>query len=527
MPSSVPERRLLWLRILVFHALLLAAMFACLLWQVRPLAMQDLQLEAGGKLRWVSYSPFHHPGQTPLDETTLIAVERIAVDLTALAMISHCIRLHSIDQGLNQVPAVARKAGLTLRLSTEPGHANIGNAAQLTRALDLANVNRDVAQALIAGNKVFLRGQCEEGELRGLLRLARARSTVSISHADVREFWLRHDGFADQVDFVSAHILPFWDNDPVAIDEALAHLARIRTSVAETGWMAQALQRTESRPSPVHPVPYVREFADSANERSGDYKLIEAVDQPGKHQFDGTVGGYWRMLEVTSVTSKFPLAGPLRERATLANAIAAAVLGAAITLLFTVTAAPRHSLRLGALALVGASSGLIMLLHWEQAQLAYRNAFEWLCLGTVALLAAALAPALALWPGDGIPTAHTAWRAMRRAPLHVGAGHWLGLLRGILLFAAAVAALLLLVDPRYRDFPTLLYLAPASIFGIVTWGQGRCGRAERICAAILAICVIGRWLPEPTNPQALGWLLTGLALAVPTLLARAQQHKQG
>ncbi|WP_341649325.1 hypothetical protein [Thauera humireducens] len=124
------------------------------------------------------------------------------------------------------------------------------------------------------------------------------------------------------------------------------------------------------------------------------------------------------------------------------------------------------------------------------------------------------------------PSAAHAWHTIRGRQAGFGTAHVLGLLRGALLFAAAVAALLLFVDSRYRDFPTLLYLAPAALLGVVGWFQPAHARAERIFAVVIALSVVGRWLPEPANPQAIGWLLTGLALALPVLLVRSRQHEQ-
>ncbi|PKO58051.1 MAG: beta-1,6-glucan synthase, partial [Betaproteobacteria bacterium HGW-Betaproteobacteria-19] len=119
--------------------------------------------------------------------------------------------------------------------------------------------------------------------------------------------------------------------------------------------------------------------------------------------------------------------------------------------------------------------------------------------------------------------AETAWAALRRSDL--SAANALGALRGVLLFAATIAALLLFADSRYRDFPTLLYLAPAGVYGVIAWWSPAAGRAERVCAALIVLAVIGRWLPEPANPQAIAWLLTGLVFALPAL-ARSQQHEQ-
>lgn len=538
MPAPSSEQRVLWLRILAWHAMVLCALFAWLESQTRPVPMHDVHVGAGERLHCLSYAPFHRPGQSPLKASAQVSREQIAADLAALAGITRCIRLYSIDHGLDQVPELARQAGLKVLLGTWVGHDQLANLTQLAHAIDLANRHSDVVEALIVGNEVLLRAERSEDDLRALLREARAHSKVPVSYADVWEFWLRHERLAREVDFITVHILPFWEDEPIAIEHALSHVAEIRARVdrhfagkriliGETGWPSQGRQRLDSQPSQVNQARYIREFVHMAKARGWEYNLIEAIDQPWKRKLEGTVGGYWGMLDAHTLAPKFPLAGPVSERASLGNALIAALLGAAITLLFAVSAAPRHSLRLGALLLVGASSGLLILLHWEHAQIAYRNALEWTVLGAIAVMSALLAPTLALWSGDGIPAAGTAWRAMRRAPLQLSAAHWLGALRAILLFAAAVAALLLLIDPRYRDFPTLLYLLPASIFASAASRQDRHGRDERVCAIVLALCAGGRWLAEPANSQAIAWLLTGLALALPAMLGRPQQHERG
>ena len=64
------------------------------------------------------------------------------------------------------------------------------------------------------------------------------------------------------------------------------------------------------------------------------------------------------------------------------------------------------------------------------------------------------------------------------------------------------------------------------MLGVLGWMEATRGRAERICAALIAMAVLGRYLPEPANPQAIAWLLTGLMLALPVLLARAREHEK-
>ena len=77
---------------------------AAMLWQqTRPVPMHDLHL-ADGEAALRVPAPYHRPGQTPLIEDTRIEHEQIAADLAALAKITDCVRLYSIDQGLEHVP---------------------------------------------------------------------------------------------------------------------------------------------------------------------------------------------------------------------------------------------------------------------------------------------------------------------------------------------------------------------------------------------------------------------------------------
>ena len=80
--------------------------------------------------------------------------------------------------------------------------------------------------------------------------------------------------------------------------------------------------------------------------------------------------------------------------------------------------------------------------------------------------------------------------------------------------------------PRRRATKIVATIGPATrVFGVIGWWQSGAGRAERLCALVIAVSAIGRWLPEPANPQAIAWLLTGVGLALPVLLVRTRQHQ--
>jgi hypothetical protein len=109
---------------------------------------------------------------------------------------------------------------------------------------------------------------------------------------------------------------------------------------------------------------------------------------------------------------------------------------------------------------------------------------------------------------------------------------WLGTTRFVLLFGAAVVALLLAFDPRYRDFPLSLYAAPAVGFGLLGYVTRSSGASteERLLAAVLASSVPIVLIREGLhNIDALAWAALSLVFAASVLLSSrgdaSRQHE--
>ncbi len=47
---------------------------------------------------------------------------------------------------------------------------------------------------------------------------------MPVTYADVWEFWLRNRDVAAAVDFVTIHILPYWEDFPIPARNAAAHV---------------------------------------------------------------------------------------------------------------------------------------------------------------------------------------------------------------------------------------------------------------------------------------------------------------
>jgi exo-beta-1,3-glucanase (GH17 family) len=494
----------------------LLAFLALTFWvgsQTRPVALPELHLAEGERMDCVSYAPYHRTGQTPLDPAMRIPREQIADDLAALAPLTKCVRIYAVDQGLEHVPELAQQLGLKVLLGAWIGRDPLANRVQLETAILLANRYPDTVRAFIVGNEVLLRQEQTEAAMRAMLDEVRGRVRVPVTYADVWEFWLRHPSLAQGVDFLTIHILPYWEDDPVAVDQALTHVAQVRqymlkhykkpVLIGETGWPSEGRQREGARPGTVEQALYVRSFIRKAHDEGWEYNLIEAIDQPWKRQLEGTVGGYWGILD-RDLQPKFPFAGTIRERVSMQPYLWAAFAGAVLCLGLALLPGRARSWRLLAQGASGAWAGGALWLGWEHALAAYRNPWEGTVLGIVALAGAGLVLGMAARKDQVYPGFLEAWQQRRN--------RWLPALRMVVLFSAATAALLLLADPRYRDFPIWLYALPLG--ALLTLGRlAHSGQEEKLCAAIIALGGIARWAMEPLNPQAQAWLVLCLLLA--------------
>jgi exo-beta-1,3-glucanase (GH17 family) len=46
----------------------------------------------------------------------------------------------------------------------------------------------------------------------------KSRVKQPVTYADVWEFWLRNPQLADEVDFITVHLLPYWEDEPIGLD---------------------------------------------------------------------------------------------------------------------------------------------------------------------------------------------------------------------------------------------------------------------------------------------------------------------
>ena len=314
----------------------------------------------GGRLDCVSYAPFRGD-QNPLGPGTVVEPRQIEEDLAQLKPLTSCIRTYSIDHGLDKIPEIAKRHGMKvlhgLWLSSLPEL----NRRQIATTIELANKFPDVIEAIIVGNEVLLRGEMSAPELARTIREVKAKVPMRVTYADVWEFWLRHRDVAAAVDFITVHILPYWEDHPIPVDQAARHVSLIRNQVVaafpdkeiflgEFGWPSAGRMREGALPSPVNAARVLQEVVAQGKRENYRVNLIEAYDQPWKRKLEGTVGGYWGLYDAYERKAKFVWGAPVsnhpnwRWQAAGGIAFAALVFGAARRGVVAATAAVERRL---------------------------------------------------------------------------------------------------------------------------------------------------------------------------------------
>ena len=198
---------------------------------------------------------------------------------------------------------------------------NPGDETTPKALIATANANPDITRAVIVGNEVLLRKEVTGDHLADLIHQVKSQVQVPVTYADVWEFWLQHPEIAPAVDFLTIHLLPYWEDDPSGIDQALKHVGDVRQTfgnkfapkdilIGETGWPSEGRQRETAVPSRVNEAKFMRGFVAMAEANGWHYNLIEAFDQPWKRASEGAVGGYWGLFDADR-QDKGILAGPV------------------------------------------------------------------------------------------------------------------------------------------------------------------------------------------------------------------------
>jgi exo-beta-1,3-glucanase (GH17 family) len=519
----------------------LAAVALTWWWLGRPVEAPAAAAEPG-RIQCLSYAPFRG-NESPLDARTRVEGHEIEEDLAKLARLTDCIRTYSTENGLDQVPAIAQRVGLKVIQGLWLGSDRKKNRIRIDETVALAKRYREVITAIVVGNEVLLRGELSAVDIGDILGEVKAATAMPVTYADVWEYWLRNPELAQAVDFVTVHILPYWEDFPIPAAQAGAHVDAIRSRVAarfpgkdiligEVGWPSAGRMREGALPSPANQALVLEEVMARARAQNYRVNLIEAFDQPWKRRLEGTVGGYWGFLTSGGREPKFAWGKPVsdhpwwRWQMAAGMALAAAVFAGACVGRFK-SMGDLGTPVLGGIMVDALAGGIAA--PWAAANAATESLgvggwVRGLALVVVSV-AAPVAAAMMLSRGMAIPPFG---RTLARAAERPRAA--LAMASGAILVAATVLALQtalgLVFDPRYRDLTFAPMTAAVIPFAVASFvgakarsplGRSRLGRAELVAAVTLAASAVYIVLNESfENWQAL-WFAAALVVLAVTL----------
>ena len=528
-------------RSLILFALVASAIAAVWHGLGKPHPVPPTPLGPDETLTCISYAPFHD-GQAPYTPALVIPDSQIEGDLKQLAELASCVRTYSATAPQAAIARLAAKHGLAVLQGIWLNRNRADNRREIEAALKLAKAYPGTIKALIVGNEALLRGELSAGDVRAYLQEVRQRSGLPATYADVWEFWLEHPELAAVTDFVTVHILPYWENDPVAAKKVGAHLRDVMRRVGEAfpgkeilvgevGWPSAGRMREAALPSPANQALVVSEVVAAAKERGWRVNVIEAYDQHWKRLLEGTVGGHWGLFDDTTRELKFRFGEPVSNHPDWVLKAGLGIGAAALVFMsFGLGARGRKAggwrRELGA-ALIALASGLTFGL--AATNLAMENALPGEGVRAVIMLALALAVPLASafalsrgWelPGFARALDPKGWREPTRD------GAVLAALLVAIVVAASHVALGLVFDPRYKDFPFAALTGPVTALAVAAFmgvgGHARPGAAEIAAACVLAGSALFIVANEgAANLQAVWLALLFVALALTVLRARA------
>ncbi|MET0934997.1 MAG: glycosyl hydrolase family 17 protein [Luteibacter sp.] len=537
MPPLTPYARLA--RPIAWIVLILAAVFGAAYWWAlgRPVNLPD---SPTARISCVSYAPFRMKGETPFDPNAFVSRERVESDLKALSTRFDCVRTYAMNQGLEAVPDVAGRYGMKVLMGVWLGRDLAANEKEIKLALDAARRDHDTLRGIVVGNEVLLRGELSPKALGEYIARVNAATDVPVTYADVWEFWKKHPELAKATDYITIHILPYWEDEPVAPADAVRHVAQVYQDmkrefpgkaimIGETGWPSQGRTRRDASASLVNEARYMREFLNYAATVDMPYNVIEAFDQPWKRDLEGTVGGYWGIFDVDA-RPKFAMQGPIIEEPRWTWAFAAGGIGALLFLI--VGAVGRHWRGVQGwigLALAGFASGTALAAHARLLVFSCRTTVEWvtgIVIGVLALLTAlSLSCAIASRLASPINPAAVAPRPLERRRLGFAWSDAFTPQRFFWMFVLALYGILLVFNGRYRDFPIGLFALPCIGFLLLALLRTREDILmplveERLLATWIALLGIAVVFQEiGANAVSWGWMVLNLALAMPVFSA--------
>jgi cellulose synthase/poly-beta-1,6-N-acetylglucosamine synthase-like glycosyltransferase len=247
---------------------------------------------------------------------------------------------------------------------------------------------------IVVGNETVYRGEQKVDDLIELIKRVKKSVNVPVTTGEIWNIWRDNPQLGYSVDFIAAHVLPYWENftDKQAVDQAVSMYQLLRGQfpgkrivIAEFGWPSAGYNLRNADPGPFQQAAVLRSFVARADAIGMEYNIVEAIDQPWKF-FEGGVGPYWGILNAAR-EPKFSWTGPIVNPDYWKLAVIAVLVGILMSLPILRLAQPTA---MQALMLSSAANGVgawvaTVFAYWAGHYFVFGSAFA-LTLGLILLV---------------------------------------------------------------------------------------------------------------------------------------------
>lgn len=298
-------------RLSLILAIVLLANFA-----VWALVNQSVAERAwGGMINGLSYSGYMAGDSA--NKTSDADIER---DMQTLEGETFGIRIYGVSDGLDRIVPAANRHHIAVNLGAWISRNTETNAQEVAHAIDIVRANPNVSRIII-GNEALLREDIPVADLINLIENVKRQVNIPVSTAEPWHIWLKYPELADSVDFITVHILPYWEGVPEqgALGYVMYRYKQLETAfpqkhifIGEVGWPSEGEWVKGAEPSLINQAKFVRDFLNLASTERLDYSIVEAFDAPWKRSIEGTVGAHWGLWDVDR-KPKFGMSGSIVE----------------------------------------------------------------------------------------------------------------------------------------------------------------------------------------------------------------------
>ncbi len=298
---------------------ILVALLNVALWAYlnRPVEVADWHGPIGGLA--------FNPSQRHQDPTRGLfpSEAELTSDIRLLAHYTKRLRTYSSAEN-PQIPRIAAAYGMQVMAGAWIEGRAERNESELAALIALTRKNANIDRVIV-GNEVILRGELGPRALAAYLDRARAQLDVPVSTAEPLDTWQRNPELIRHVDFVTLHVLPYWEQIPRkdavgfvlgqyrAAQELVEEISPGKPVViGEVGWPSNGDRRKYAKPSLANEAHFLRDWFNVAAREGIDYYVMEAIDQPWKEALGGRAEAYWGVLNA-SREAKFAFIGPVVE----------------------------------------------------------------------------------------------------------------------------------------------------------------------------------------------------------------------